>query len=89
MIEENNVENEINSDIDSSIEDEIENQVESGFAKNLFQVIDDYKQKFSICEDKLQRAVADYQNLDRRNNIEVSQKILKRTNQLMLSFIGI
>ena len=47
------------------------------------------QEKLSVCEDKLQRALADYQNLDRRNNIEVSQKILKRTNQLMLSFIGI
>ena len=47
------------------------------------------QEKLSICEDKLQRALADYQNLDRRNNIEASQKILQKTNQLMLSFIGI
>ena len=47
------------------------------------------QEKLSICEDKLQRVLADYQNLDRRNNIEVSQKILHKTNQLMLSFIGI
>ena len=47
------------------------------------------QEKLSICEDKLQRALADYQNLDRRNNIEVSQKILQKTNQLMLSFIGV
>ena len=47
------------------------------------------QEKLSICEDKLQRVLADYQNLDRRNNIEASQKILHKTNQLMLSFIGI
>jgi len=47
------------------------------------------QEKLSICEDKLQRVLADYQNLDRRNNIETSQKILHKTNQLMLSFIGI
>jgi molecular chaperone GrpE len=47
------------------------------------------EEKLSICEDKLQRALADYQNLERRNSIEVSQKILQKTNQLMLSFIGI
>ena len=47
------------------------------------------QEKLSICKDKLQRALADYQNLDRRNNIEVSQKILQKTNQLMLSFIGV
>ena len=47
------------------------------------------QEKLSVFEDKLQRALADYQNLDRRNNIEASQKILKKTNQLMLGFIGI
>ena len=36
------------------------------------------QEKLSVCEDKLQRVLADYQNLDRRNNIEASQKILKK-----------
>ena len=53
------------------------------------EIIKDDEDKLSICEDKLQRALADYQNLDRRNKIEISQKILLKTNQLMLSFIGI
>ena len=53
------------------------------------EIIKDDEDKLSICEDKLQRALADYQNLDRRNKIEISQKILHKTNQLMLSFIGI
>ena len=47
------------------------------------------QEELAICEDKLQRALADYQNLERRNTIEISQKILQKTNQLMLSFIGI
>ena len=53
------------------------------------EIIKDDEDKLSICEDKLQRALADYQNLDRRNKIESSQKILHKTNQLMLSFIGV
>ena len=53
------------------------------------EVIENEQEKLSICEDKLQRALADYQNLERRNTIEISQKILQKTNQLMLSFIGI
>ena len=53
------------------------------------EIIKDDEDKLSICEDKLQRALADYQNLDRRNKIEISQKILHKTNQLMLSFIGV
>ena len=43
----------------------------------------------SELKDKWQRALADYQNLERRNTIEISQKILQKTNQLMLGFIGI
>jgi|TARA_B110000263_G_scaffold79287_1_gene69163 molecular chaperone GrpE len=89
MVEENNVENETNSDVDSSIENEIENQVETGFAKNLFHMITEYQEKLSVCEDKLQRALADYQNLERRSQTEISQRVLDKTNQLMLNFIEI
>ena len=53
------------------------------------EITKDEEDELSICEDKLQRALADYQNLDRRNKIESSQKILHKTNQLMLSFIGV
>tara|TARA_B110000014_G_scaffold151595_1_gene105892 strand:+ start:225 stop:761 length:537 start_codon:yes stop_codon:yes gene_type:complete len=51
--------------------------------------VKDSQEELLLCEDKLQRALADYQNLDRRNKIEISQKILNKTNQLMLSFIGV
>jgi len=74
-------------DADDIVIDETEN-IEDTPKAEIEEILSDQK-KLSICEDKLQRALADYQNLDRRNNIEVSQKILKRTNQLMLSFIGI
>ena len=74
-------------DADDIVIDETEN-IEDTPKAEPEEILSDQK-KLSICEDKLQRALADYQNLDRRNNIEVSQKILKRTNQLMLSFIGI
>ena len=65
-----------------------DNTIESVSEKNT-EIIKDDEDKLSICEDKLQRALADYQNLDRRNKIEISQKILHKTNQLMLSFIGV
>jgi len=51
------------------------------------EIVKDDKDKLSICEEKLQRALADYQNLDRRNKLEIAQKILNKTNHLMLSFI--
>ena len=75
------------SDTDDIVIDETEN-IEDTPKAEIEEILSDQK-KLSICEDKLQRALADYQNLDRRKNIEVSQKILKRTNELMLSFIGI
>ena len=75
------------SDTDDIVIDETEN-IEDTPKAETEEILSDQK-KLSICEDKLQRALADYQNLDRRKNIEVSQKILKRTNELMLSFIGI
>ena len=88
--ENNNSENpkpEENSD--SSIGNEIENKIENDFAKNLFPLIQEYKQKLETCEDNLQRALADYQNLEKRSHTEVQQKVLEKTNQLMLNFIGI
>ena len=74
-------------DTDDISNDESEN-IEDTHKAEPEEILSDQK-KLSICEDKLQRALADYQNLDRRNNIEASQKILQKTNQLMLSFIGI
>ena len=70
-----------NSSSDEFDESEIIPNVET-------EVTESEQERLSICEDKLQRALADYQNLERRNSIEVSQKILQKTNQLMLSFIG-
>ena len=69
--------------------DESETDVEASETDVVIDVAETLQERLSICEDKLQRALADYQNLERRNSIEVSQKILQKTNQLMLSFIGI
>ena len=86
----NNLDNkEENYDIDSSIENEIKTKLDKDFAKNLFPLIHQYKQKLSTCEDKLQRALADYQNLEKRNQTEIQHRVLQKTNQLMLNFIGI
>ena len=51
--------------------------------------IKDYKEKLSTCEDKLQRILADYQNLERRSKTEISQKVTLKINQIILGFIGI
>ena len=85
MVEEKKNNKELDTDNSSTEgfdEKEIKSNVETESKEN-------EQEKLSICEDKLQRALADYQNLERRNTIEISQKILQKTNQLMLSFIGI
>ena len=90
MSEENNSEGtKIDETPESSIQNEIDTQLENEFAKNLFPLIHEYKQKLSTCEDKLQRALADYQNLEKRSQTDIQQKVLQKTNQLMLNFIGV
>jgi molecular chaperone GrpE len=43
----------------------------------------------SDLKDKWQRALADYQNLERRTQVEISQKVSSKTNGLLLNFINI
>ena len=55
--------------------------------------IDDQTKKLeeenSDLKDKWQRALADYQNLERRTQVEVSQRVSSKTNDLLLNFINI
>ena len=71
MVEEkNNKESDANnSSSDEFDEKEMTSKIETEITKS-------EQEKLSICEDKLQRALADYQNLERRNNLEVSQKLM-------------
>jgi molecular chaperone GrpE len=39
--------------------------------------------------DKWQRALADYQNLERQTKVEILQRVSSKTNDLLLSFINI
>ena len=47
------------------------------------------QQENSDLKDKWQRALADYQNLERRTQVEVSQRVSSKTNDLLLNFINI
>ena len=49
-------------------------------------VTESVQEKLSKCEDQLLRAKADYQNLERQSNDNISEKILQQKNQLMLEF---
>ena len=43
----------------------------------------------SELKDKWQRALADYQNLERRIQTEISQQVSEKTNNLLLNFLNI
>ena len=43
----------------------------------------------SDLKGKWQRALADYQNLERRTQVEISQRVSSKTNDLLLNFINI
>ena len=47
------------------------------------------KEENSDLKDKWQRALADYQNLERRTQVDVSQRVSSKTNDLLLNFINI
>jgi len=47
------------------------------------------KEENSDLKDKWQRALADYQNLERRTHVEISQRVFSKTNDLLLNFINI
>ena len=57
------------------------------------EIVDDEIKKLqeenSDLKDKWQRALADYQNLERRTQVEVSQRVSSKTNDLLLNFINI
>ena len=47
------------------------------------------KEENSELKDKWQRALADYQNLERRTQTEISQRVSEKTNNLLLNFLNI
>ncbi|MDC0186913.1 nucleotide exchange factor GrpE [Candidatus Nitrosopelagicus sp.] len=57
--------------------------------KRLDEGIMNLKKENSELKDKWQRALADYQNLERRTQVEISQRVSSKTNVLLLNFINI
>ena len=51
--------------------------------------INKLKEENTDLKDKWQRALADYQNLERRTQTEISQRVSEKTNNLLLNFLNI
>ena len=68
------------------------NEEKIGTGDNLDTIDDGIKklqEENSDLKDKWQRALADYQNLERRTQVEISQRVSSKTNNLLLNFINI
>jgi len=57
--------------------------------KEIISEIKKLQEENSELKDKWQRALADYQNLERRTQTEISQRVSENTNNLLLNFLNI
>ena len=64
-------------------------EVNETMSLELDKTIQTYEKKLSDYDEKLQRALADYQNLERRTQVEISQRVSDKINSLLLNFINI
>jgi len=67
--------------------EEIIDQIEN--TENISDETKKLQEENSELKDKWQRALADYQNLERRTQIEISQRVSEKTNNLLLNFLNI
>ena len=63
--------------------------IEQEVAEKLENMKNSYQEQIDDLTDKWQRALADYQNLKRRTQVEISQRVSSKTNNLLLNFINI
>jgi len=68
----------------SSIDQETKEMI-----KKLNEGITNLKKENSELKDKWQRALADYQNLERRTQTDISQRVSEKTTNLLLNFLNI
>jgi molecular chaperone GrpE len=71
--------------------DKIEKSIEitPKIQESLKDLIMKLQEENSDLKDKWQRALADYQNLERRTQVEILQRVSEKTNDLLLNFINI
>ena len=73
-------------EIESELKNTENNEILSQDSEKIIKI---YEKKLSDYDEKLQRALADYQNLERRTQLEISQRVSSKTNDLLLNFINI
>ena len=58
-------------------------------AEQIDNSFEELKQENLVLKEKWQRALADYQNLEKRTQAEITQRVSDNTNNLLLNFIDI
>ena len=69
--------------------EKINKLIEQGVTEKLENIENSYQEQIDDLTDKWQRALADYKNLERRTQVEISQRVSVKTNDLLLNFINI
>ncbi len=69
--------------------EEYTDEIQSENLEETEQEIVKLQKENSEIKDKWQRTLADYQNLERRTQVEISQRVSDKTNNLLLNFINI
>ena len=69
--------------------EKIDGAIEQEVIKKLQSIENSYQEQIDDLTDKWQRALADYQNLERRTQVEISQRVSSKTNDLLLNFINV
>ena len=69
--------------------EEINSEESIDMLKKVDEKVIELNKENSDLKDKWQRALADYQNLERQTKVEISQRVSSKTNGLLLSFINI
>ena len=79
-------------EIQKELKEKSEKLPESENKEDLKKINDEIKylnEENSDLKEKWQRALADYQNLERRTQTEISQRVSEKTNNLLLNFLNI
>ena len=90
MSEKDNQEIKIEEDLDQDNSNEDSIEIEIDHSSNEFQEqLENEKQKFEDCQTKLKRALADYQNLERKTKSDIENGVNLKIDKFLLSFLSI
>ena len=70
------------------VKDESENH-EKDRVKELERLLEKEKENLTLCEERLKRVLADYQNLEKKTKLEIEKGVITRLDKVMVEFLQI